>query len=1113
MKREYMMIEVPPLKILKASAGSGKTFSLTTHFLVFLFSGSKKYREILAVTFTNKATSEMKERVLSVLEGLAKGDSSVDGYREYILKAYPELSTSQIKDKARIIFKEILHDYGRFSISTIDKFVQQVVRSFNFELGIESGYRIEMNFPKVTADLSKKLHNTLDEKPELLKWVIDFAKQKIANNERWEYQDTLKKIAYEIFTEDFQRFEGVMKNDITDELFDVIGSQSDQLIRDFEVEIVDYFNKLKDLVASSNLSIDDFKDKSRNNIAKLGGFKEITIEGVLKHLPTLLKYIDDFDQWPHPKSKNYGDVESLYSQLNPLLTESILFYKVYHPNYQLAQLMKGNLYYLRLIREMSGLLADYRKENSLLLISDASTLLSKINEGQEDNPSFIWEKVGNRYKHFLFDEFQDTSRGQWNNFLPIVKNALSESSGERTEHLIVGDVKQSIYRWRSGDSRLLLSQVEKNLGSFFVENDSLLENYRSSKNIINFNNLIFDFAPTWIQKQANAMVAESPLASAFWKAMNYDDIIIRSYLDSRQNFPKNSKAGGIIEIKEIPVANNRLRGTQAKQEALQNTADALYQWIAIEKRYQPKQIGILVRTGKDAVALIDFLYRDQKKRQISNAYQVVSGSALLIANNDAIKLIINALELIRSKPEASRLFKANCVQLYSQFINQETDSINQERDLFNQEAERRIVLTGNDWIRIKDTPINELTDYLPASFCKKALNLIQFPLSEIVEQLIATFKLNSSPKALPYVFAFRDSIASFISQGDKGIDAFLDWWYTERDKIFLPSEEGGNVIQVVTIHKSKGLAYDVVMLPLLGWTIGKGIVGENLWVDLAETPFQQLEYVPLGFNSTMETSSVSAAYYEERLLRYMDAINEIYVALTRAKHHIFINLIGEGKAGLGDSFIASDIIRFALENRKEIPGLVEDELLEIVLNPESTSEDDESWSFKDYPQAQHLQLQLNKETNNQLQGLSTNKSQRLGILSHEVLSRTFEIEDIDKSLLAMQQEGLIKNEELEEVRTAVTRVLKNIALNELFSGPYQHLNEQDIIASGGSSYRPDKILINDEEAIIVDFKFTDNIENAHREQIENYKHLLSQMDIPTVKGYLFYGFLDQLVLV
>lgn len=1092
------MTFVPPLKILKASAGSGKTFSLTTHFLIFLFSGNKKYREILAVTFTNKATAEMKERVLSVLKGLAKGDSAVNSYREYIKGAFPTFSDSEIQKRANVIFKDILHDYGRFSISTIDKFVQQVVRSFNFELGIEAGYRIEMNFGKVTSDLSKKLHDSLDEKPELLNWVIDFAKQKIANNERWEYQEALKKIAYEIFTEDFQRFEAVVQQDLDDTLFSEVTRQAEQAIMSFEGKIISDFSKAQELVRSANLSADDFKDKSRNQIGKFSTIKEVKIGDVLNFYPRLLKYIDDVDEWIHPKSQNIGAVESLYTILNPVLSESYLFYKENFPDYQLAELIEGNLYYLRLIREMSTLLGSYRKENSLLLISDAANLLSKINEGQEDNPSFIWEKVGNRYKHFLFDEFQDTSRGQWLNFLPIVKNVLSESSGERTEHLIVGDVKQSIYRWRSGDSRLLLSEVEENLGSFFVESDSLLENYRSAENIIGFNNLIFDFAPAWVQEQVNAMVAENAEVSSFWKEMNYNDIISRSYQDSRQKSPKNVKQGGVIEINEIPVANNRARGSQARAEALQNTANALYQWIEVEKRYKASQIGILVRTGKDAVALIDFLYKDQRKRENQNAYQVVSGSALLISNNDAVNLLINGLELLRSQPDASRIFKINCIQLYNQ--------------LQNQGIENPIAISGEDWLRIKDSPLGELKGFLPEQFCKKASTLLQLPLSELVEQLIGVLNLNSSSVNLPYLFAFRDCIASFTSQGDKGLDAFLEWWYEESDKLFLPAEEGGDVIQVVTIHKAKGLAYDVVMLPLLGWEIGRGIVGENLWVDLQNTSFEQLEHVPLGFNNKMEESVLSSAYYEERMLRYMDALNEIYVALTRAKHHIFINLIGEGKK-LESSFIASDIIRFAVEKCNDIPGLVQDKLPAFSKSEAPVPEEGNSWSFEDYPQTQHLQLQLNKETGRQLQGLSLNKKQRLGILAHDLLSRTLGIESIDRDLLEMQQEGLIKHDEVVEVRDVVLRVLKNEALNKLFSGPYQHLNEQDIIAGGGMSYRPDKILINKNEAIIVDFKFTEKIENAHRDQVANYKHLLTEMKIPEVKGYLFYGFLDQLVAV
>ena len=298
-------------------------------------------------------------------------------------------------------------------------------------------------------------------------------------------------------------------------------------------------------------------------------------------------------------------------------------------------------------------------------------------------------------------------------------------------------------------------------------------------------------------------------------------------------------------------------------------------------------------------------------------------------------------------------------------------------------------------------------------------------------------------------------------------------------------------------------------------------MGENLWVNLEHTIFQQLSHVPLGFNKTMGDSALSTAYYEERLLRYMDALNEIYVALTRAKKHLFINLIGEKGASKTEknsvtnlkSFIASDIIRFALAKHDIIPGLVEDEMPSPVEEQEQDLEEVNMWSFENYPQAKHLKLQLNKETSRQLQGLSQNKKQRLGILAHDVLSRTQNVETIEHHLVEMQQEGFLKQHEVSDVRDAVVKVLQNKQLIQLFSGPYRHLNEQDIISNGGVSYRPDKILINEGEAIIVDFKFTEKMESTHRDQIENYKHLLSEMNIPSVKGYLFYGFLDELVLV
>ncbi len=399
-----------PLKILQASAGSGKTFSLTAHYLTLLFSGDNKYREILAVTFTNKATEEMKTRILEVLLGLAKGNPSkkIEDYRKLILLAYPILSTQELQFKADKIYRKILHDYSRFSVSTIDGFVQKVIRGFAFELGLNADYNLEMNYDKVKDDLVNKLDEALDHNKQLLQWIIDLAIERISDNKSWNYKFELYNLIGEIFSERFQIFEDAVSAlglENIDELFKKYISVTKAEIKNFEEELVSLATEANEALNVIGVETEHLKGKSRSPLAKI----ILVARGDFSKTEPLFNLIDEPDEW-FQKNANFPEA---YDTVNPILQKLKTHYLTHLPNYSLAIAFNKNLYYLRLMQEIAVLLKEYRAENDNLLISDAQKLISGITEDAGDNPSFIWEKVGNRYRNFLFDEFQDTSTSQW----------------------------------------------------------------------------------------------------------------------------------------------------------------------------------------------------------------------------------------------------------------------------------------------------------------------------------------------------------------------------------------------------------------------------------------------------------------------------------------------------------------------------------------------------------------------------------------------------------------------------------------------------------------------------------------------------------------------------
>lgn len=718
-----------PLKILQASAGSGKTFSLTAHYLTLLFSGDNKYREILAVTFTNKATEEMKTRILEVLLGLAKGNPSkkIDDYRKLILQAYPTVSQQELQFKADKIYRKILHDYSRFSVSTIDGFVQKVIRGFAFELGLNADYNLEMNYDKVKDDLVNKLDEALDHNKQLLQWIIDLAIERISDNKSWNYKFELYNLIGEIFSERFQIFEDAVSTlglENIDELFKKYISVTKAEIKNFEEELIALATEANEALNVIGVETEHLKGKSRSPLAKI----IFVARGDFSKIEPLFNLIDEPEEW-FQKNTNFPEA---YDTVNPILQKLKAHYLAHLPNYSLAIAFNKNLYYLRLMQEIAVLLKEYRAENDNLLISDAQKLISGITEDAGDNPSFIWEKVGNRYRNFLFDEFQDTSTSQWGSFKSLLTNAMATPSQDLIDHLIVGDTKQSIYRWRNGDWNILHKHAKLDVGAENVLEESLEENYRSAENIITFNNFLYKAIPLTLQNELNENLATKPDSiSKWWHEQHYQQIITDIYGGSTQNFATNTLKGGTIKIKKFGKdhAPNEARFTETvfRDIALDDIVEEINH-LKNEQQYALKDIAILVRSNSEALLTV--------KKLMGHNLPVLSGDALLISNNSAIQLIINTLKVLIGLETQTALYKANCIALYHSLHDKE--------------------INANHYLNLNNKPLNTLTAVLPVALCENWQSWLQLPLPELVEILIESYGLKNLTANLPYLLAFRD---------------------------------------------------------------------------------------------------------------------------------------------------------------------------------------------------------------------------------------------------------------------------------------------------------------------------------------------------------------------
>jgi ATP-dependent helicase/nuclease subunit A len=1071
-----------PLKILQASAGSGKTFSLTAHYLTLLLSAETKYREILAVTFTNKATEEMKSRIMEVLKGFAEGDPSkkINDYREIVLKAHPDLNADLLKYRSDKIYRKILHDYSRFSVSTIDGFVQKVIRGFAFELGLDAGYGLEMNYEKVKNELAERLDKALDKNPVLLQWIIDLALDRINNDKSWNYRRELIDLTNEIFKERYQPFENAIK--LLGESVDL-----DMLFKDYNkvtrLGIETFENTLKELADQAQqifevegIDISSLKGKSKsplNNLSKIAG-------GDLTKIPGLAKLVDQPEEWFQK-----GQGSGAYSELNPLLSKLVHTYQEGLAGYILAHAFNKNLYYLRLMQEMAVLLKDYRDESPNLLISDAQTLLKGITDDADDNPSFIWEKMGNRYRNFLFDEFQDTSSNQWGSFRSLLSNSIASPSGKHIDHLIVGDTKQSIYRWRNGDWNILHQQAKQDVKAENVLDDSLEENYRSTQNIIRFNNDLFKELPQLMQTNLNGAIEEQEVDDVvkWWQARGFDRIVTDVYGEVKQKTTPYTLDGGTINFNVLKTdeEGNPLTKVTFRDLSLAKMIEELETLIHV-KNYKPKDICVLVRSNSEAVAAVETL--------MSHGIDVISGEALLLNNNNAVKLIINTLQVMGGLSENTALFKANCINLYARLLG--------------------IEVVPHHYFSLKIKTLTQLSDLLPADLCENWQGWMQQPLPALLEKIITAYGLHQPQHVanLPYLFALRDLMGSFALHGERGIAAFLTFWDEEGVRKTLPSSENTDAVQVITIHKSKGLAFRAVMLPFCNWDIN-GKPNGIFWVPAADTPYHHLHSIPLKYNKELGRSSVAKPYFEELLYNNMDALNMLYVATTRSKEYLYINTQGKKTKTITN---IGDLLNMVYEDQLSEDG-------QYIFEGEVSDQSEKGSAVQEiemesYPVSDRLSQVFDANLKRREIDLITGESAgRTGTILHEVLAMASSAEEVDDALRTLLLDGIFKAEEVPFLKAQALAVLQHTGLQEILRKSKQSLNERSIIDTKGKSYRPDKVLVNGNELIIIDYKFTQQESDKHIEQVAHYKALLMAMGYTDVKTYLFYAVSGQLKLV
>lgn len=1063
------------LVVYKASAGSGKTHRLTAEYLSLLFASPLAYKHILAVTFTNKATEEMKTRIIYELANLASQNKS-----DYIQDLAEEYNKPQdaIRAQARKILISILHDYSSFSISTIDKFFQQTMRAFTREIGLGGGYNVELDTQKVLGEAIDSMLFDLEnsENKQLLDWLIRFSEEKIENGETWNIRKDIQALSSEIFKESYKAFSDDIQIDIANkDLLDNYKQMLVAYIREFEKQSKEISVKAMNTMLRFDLKPFDF---IRGKTSPFVSFLRWANGEIKEPTATFKKLANDVSSW-YAKTTSVDIKSKIEDAYNNGLNDCVCQIIEHYENalfYQTSVEINRYFFTLGILGDVDKKVRAYASENNIMLISDTTELLNKIIQGA-DSP-FIYEKVGTRVEHYMIDEFQDTSGMQWRNFLPLVRDSLS--AGNR--NLIVGDVKQSIYRWRNSDWKLLDSQIDNDFQESQITHLSLDTNWRSERNIVDFNNAIFEMSSALLQNIYNDSLSDVVVNDSF---ASFYTRIRKAYSDSYQHLPPSKR-----ENTEGHVALNFV-DTEEESDWQAYVLDKLPSDIENlqEKGYSLQDIVILVRTKKEGVDVANRLleYKSQNPSSIYK-YDVISDEALFVGNSKSIKLVVSLLKYLRNPLDAM----LRTLAIYEYFKYKEQLSPEQTiRTYFHKEGE------------------------FPEEIQSELDRIKELPLYEMTEEIFNLFKGAMESNENIYIQTFLDMVLDFSVKKSSDLDSFLQWWDEtgQLKTIFTP--DGQDAIRIMTIHKSKGLGFPVLIMPFCNWDIDHKMP-TILWCQPHIEPFSQLHLVPVKYSKVLSNTIFAYDYFEEKLHAFVDNLNVLYVALTRAKNDIILYTPKPKEKAKGITNI-SGLLWYCSHNAVntqqcekayiDLQSFMDDDklLLELgssINKKKELAKDDGELKIdiiETIPFDNRLKLRLNNKYFFSDQG-----KREYGTLMHEIVSKVNSIDDLDNIVDKYQIEGVITEDEKVNILSLLHQYLSDNQIKDWYSGNYKILNEVQILQPNGTFIRPDRVMMKDDEIIVIDYKFGEKEEKKYIKQVKNYVNQIRKMGYESVKGYICY---------
>lgn len=1069
------------LKIYRASAGSGKTYTLSGEFIKLLFKDPLNYKSILAVTFTNKATSEMKNRILENLYALAKNVNP--DYIDELMALYHK-SKEDIKKTARQLLINILNDFSKFSVNTIDSFFQKVIRSFAYEANLPAGFKVELDTDRILSQAVDELLRELELKgnEELREWLINHTLSKIEDGKDWNIANELKTLGKEVFKEEFQSLEPETLEKLKNkQLLNAYNKELKHITRSFESSIKTLAGQGLELMKTNGLNDDMLHQKSRSPLKSLEKLALLQKNSDLVNIQKLIPLVDNPELCFNKKnseSDNNIITDCFNNGLNTILFKISELYIKEKANYFTAKIISANLNALGIATDIALKVQEIARTENLFLLADANRLLNQIID-QNEAP-FIYEKTGTRFQNYMIDEFQDTSRLQWNNFRPLLINSVSEDNMA----MIVGDVKQSIYRWRNSDWKLLSDQVEEDFAGFGTDPRVLETNWRSFENIIAFNNIIFKEAARMLQYEFVHSSEEANPQHAIPEDLKTK--ITKAYDDTVQMIASKSKGtGGYVKMafpegsKKADFMNNAT--IQAVQE-IENLLDSGYAY---------KDICILVRRKKEGQQITEALLSGAHS-PTQRKHPVISNETLLLGSSPAVNMVIQQIKFIQD-PD-NEVYSAY-IDLYGPFFNTHT-------------IDKLDNCNGSELINIDPAQQEQYRQQL--------LELKGLPLFEMTETLIRNLPQEFYEHQFIFIQGLMDAVRDYVTNYSVNAHDFINWWDDKGQNTAISVPEDQDAINVMTIHKSKGLEFKAVVIPYCNWPIDDKGYGSLIWCQPAMEPFNQVDLVPVTYSSQLLQSHFIDEYLDERLHQFVDNLNLLYVAFTRAEESLVV--LGEQPPKTGGIKNVSNILHrvanqfnMARTDNEQLKEQLQDawDLENMVFEfgqlPEKEKIQSESTEprpniVRTYELGDRIKIHPESIALDSTDGLTNLKR---GKLMHKLFELIKTKDDVERAVTQMILNGQLKTSEKDSIIKFVNQKIKQNIVSGWFDKQNTILNENEILTAGGS-YRPDRVIIHNKQAVVVDYKFGEIHDAKYRDQVIRYKNLLTQMGYQNVKGYLWY---------